>query len=651
MKFNSLIILLFFSLFSVAQSETEDVLFTIDDNQYTADEFKRVYQKNIDLVKDESQKDIDKYLELYIAYKLKVNKAYELGLQEKSQFKSELSTYRSQLAKKYLLDKKVTQELVEEGYERMKKEIRASHILLKVDEYAAPVDTLKAYNKLLELKARAEKGESFGSMAENYSEDPSAKKNKGDLGYFTAFKMVYPFENAAFNTPEGSISMPFRTKFGYHIIQVNDVRPSRGKALAAHIMLFKKKSDTVTFKPKDKIYDIYLKLKQGEDFETLAKKYSEDSGSASNGGKLEKFGTGEVGSIPFEDAVFGLQNPRDFSEPFETMYGWHIVKLIEKFPLEPFKELESKIKFKVLRDDRSVVLKNTLNEKLASKYKVSHNKKMYQEVEKLFNDTYYNKTWNTPQKYKYDNQVLFTLDTLDVKVKEFLKYLYAQQNSNITIKPKEKLLEFLYDKYIKEQLSLYYTNNLEEELPEFKSVMTEYKEGILLFDLMSENVWAKAKKDTLGLKEYYEKNKEKYKWTVRYDAKIISSTDRKIAKKSRKYLLKGKGIEYIRRAFNTKEENQVMIEEGVFEVNSQKLPKIYDYVDGVSEVIEEGDYFYVVVGKEKLPASVKELNETRGQVISDYQQYLEKEWVEEMRAKSDIKVNQSVLEEVKRSLQ
>lgn len=652
MKCNSFfILLLFFGVLSTAQTESNDVLFTIDNQEYTADEFKRVYQKNIDLVKDESQKDIDQYLQLYIAYKLKVNKANELGLDEKSQFKSELTSYRSQLAKKYLLDKKVTQELVEEGYNRLKKEVRASHILLRVDEYASPEDTLKAYNKLLELKVRAEKGESFSTMAENYSEDPSAKQNKGDLGYFTAFKMVYPFENAAYTTPVGGISMPVRTKFGYHIVKVDDVRPSRGEAIAAHIMLFKKEKDTATFKPKDKIYDIYLKLKQGEKFETLAKNYSEDGASASNGGKLEKFGTGEVGSVPFEDAVFSLEKPGDYSEPFETIYGWHIVKLIEKIPLQSFEELESKIKFKVLRDDRSVVLKNTLTEKLQAKYKVTHNKKMFNEVGKVFTDKFYNKSWSTPEKYKYDAEVLLKLDTLDIKVKEFLNYLYAQQNSDIAIKPKEKLLDFLYDKYIKEQLNLYYTNNLEEEMPEFKSVMTEYKEGILLFDLMSENVWSKAKKDTLGLKAFYEKNKENYKWGVRYDVKIISSTDLKVIKKSRKYLTKGKGVEYIRRAFNTEQENKVMIEEGIFEDGSQKLPKSYVYVDGVSDIIEEGDYFYILVGKEKLPASVKELDETKGQVISDYQQFLEKQWVEEMKAKSTITINEGVLDKVKKSLQ
>ncbi len=201
------------------QNSTKEVLFTIDNKSYDTEEFIRVYNKNLDLVKDESQKDLTQYLELYIGYKLKVNKAFKLGLQNGAQYQNELKSYRTQLSKNYLMDSKVTQELLDEGYARLQKEINASHILLMVDENASPEDTLAAYNKIMSIRDRIVKGgEDFGTVAAETSQDPSAKENKGNLGYFTAFRMVYAFENGAYKTDLNQVSMPVRSRFGYHII-------------------------------------------------------------------------------------------------------------------------------------------------------------------------------------------------------------------------------------------------------------------------------------------------------------------------------------------------------------------------------------------------------------------------------------------------
>ena len=266
------------------QNSTKEVLFTIDDKPYDTEEFIRVYNKNLDLVKDESQKDLTQYLELYIGYKLKVNKAFKLGLQNGAQYQNELKSYRTQLSKNYLMDSKVTQELLDEGYARLQKEINASHILLMVDENASPEDTLAAYNKIRAIRDRIVKGgEDFGTVAAETSQDPSAKDNKGNLGYFTAFRMVYAFENGAYNTPLGQVSMPVRSRFGYHIIKVNDIRNNRGEVAVSHIMILKPKEGEDPTKAKTTIDEIYQKLQQGEQFEELAKQFSEDKSSSTKG--------------------------------------------------------------------------------------------------------------------------------------------------------------------------------------------------------------------------------------------------------------------------------------------------------------------------------------------------------------------------------
>lgn len=270
-------LLFFFSVFVTAQNSVKEVLFSINDQPYYTDEFVRVYNKNLDLVKDESQKDLKQYLELFVGYKLKVNKANKLGLQNGKQYQAELNNYRAQLAKNYLTDSKVTDALIQEGYDRMTKEINASHILIMVDENATPADTLVAYKKITELRTRILNGEEFGKVAQEASQDPSAKDNQGNLGYFTSFRMVYAFESAAYKTPLNQVSLPVRTRFGYHLIKVNDVRDNRGEIFVAHIMLLNpKEGESKSAEEVQKtMQEIYQKLQQGEKFEELAKQFSD----------------------------------------------------------------------------------------------------------------------------------------------------------------------------------------------------------------------------------------------------------------------------------------------------------------------------------------------------------------------------------------
>ena len=211
MKISRLIILVFLLVQSFIFAQNKEVLFTIDAHPYYTDEFIRVYNKNLDLVKDDSQKNLDNYLELFLGYKLKVEKANKIGLQDGVTYQNELKSYRTQLSKSYMNDSKVTNELVQEAYDRMQKEVRASHILVLVAEGASPADTLKAYNKIKDIKNRLNAGEDFNLVAQKYSEDPSVKDNNGDLGYFSAFRMVYPFESAAYTTNVGDVSKPFKT--------------------------------------------------------------------------------------------------------------------------------------------------------------------------------------------------------------------------------------------------------------------------------------------------------------------------------------------------------------------------------------------------------------------------------------------------------
>lgn len=642
-------LLFLMSIAGTAQNSTKEVLFTINEKPYYTDEFSRIYKKNLDLVKDDTQKDLNQYLDLFIGYKLKVNKAYKLGLQNNTPYLNELKSYRAQLAKNYFNDTKITQELVEEGYNRLQKEIKTSHILVLVDDNATAEDTLKAYKKIEDIRKKALAGEDFAELAAQYSEDPSAKENKGDLGYFSAFRMVYPFENAAYNTPKGEISKIIRTRFGYHILKVYDVRANRGEITVAHIMILNPKpEDTDKDKAKNTINDIYKKIQQGEKFEDLAKQFSEDKSSSSKGGVLNKFGSGQLSSEEFENTAFSLANVGDISKPFQSQFGWHIVKLIEKHPIKTMEEMKPELESKIGKDDRSKKITASLNEKLRKKYTYKRDEKQFAAMSKLVNNDFYEAKWKAPE--TFNNGTLLTINAKKIDDKAFLEFVDRQQKLGSKTKPVSKLTSELYDKFLDEQLTTYYDENLETDNPEFANVMEEYRDGLLLFDLMEKEIWDRAKTDTLGLKNFYEAHKAEHMWKKRVEVTIASSTKMDIIKKAQALMKKGAEPPAVKEKLNVGNVVNVMTNRGVFEEGSDALPKNMKYNVGVSDIFKEGEYYFVTDVKKIIPEGVKSLDECKGKVVNDYQQNLEQGWVDDLKKEFTVKVNTDVFDKIKKQL-
>ena len=640
------------STFTFAQNQKKEVLFTIDNNSYYTDEFSRVYNKNIELVKDDSQKDLNQYLELFVGYKLKINKANKLGLQNNTKYINELASYRQQLSKNYTSDIKVTKALIEEGYNRSQKEIRASHILINLDENATPDDTLKIYKQVLDIRKKALQGEKFEDLAVQFSQDPSAKENKGDLGYFSAFRMVYAFESAAFKTKVGQISMPVRTRFGYHLVKVVDSRNNRGEVTVSHIMITKPTTDSKddNAKAKATIDDVYKKLKQGENFENLASQFSQDKNSAPKGGSLPRFASGQLSSEEFENEAFKLQTPNTYSEVFESQFGWHIVKLIEKHPLKTFTEMERELDSKIRKDDRSRLITNSLTEKLRKKYVVKRDNKLFNKIKVLVTDKYYNGDWTFTGDKKDFGVALFTLDNQKIDASKFISELETQQKSNIKLKPVGKLVDLVYNNFVDSQLNIYYNSNLESEFPEFSNIIEEYRDGLLLFDLMEKEIWEKAKQDSIGLKSFFNSNIAKYQWKNRVEVLTASSSKEDIAKQAKILLKNNVASEDIKQKLNTKDLVNVMIKQEIYEEGTENFPKNVTSNIGVTEIVKDKDFYFVNKVINIIPAGTKKLDEVRGKAINDYQQYLEDNWVNDLKKEFKVTINQGVFEKTKAAI-
>jgi peptidyl-prolyl cis-trans isomerase SurA len=621
---------------------SDPAIMTIANEDVSKSEFERVFKKNNTKETSYDRKSVTDYVQLYINYKLKVKEALELGMDTAKSFTDELGGYRKQLAQPYLVDKEVTDNLLKEAYERMKNDVRATQILIKCPLEALPKDTLEAYNKAMKIRDEAMKGD-FAAVAKAKSEDPSAKDNAGDLGYFTALQMVYPFESAVYNMKVGEVSMPVRTRFGYHIIKLTDKRPAQGEVKVAHIMVRvgeKAKSEDST-KAVAKINELYDSLKAGKNFEDLAQKYSEDVGSARQGGVLPVFGTGRM--MPeFEKAAFSLKNVGDYSKPMRTAIGWHIVKLLEKKPLGTFEELQADLKQKVSKDSRAELSKTSMIKKIKSKYNFKEMPKTKDDFMKTVDSTLATGSW-TAEKAANVKGALFTLADKSYTAKDFADYLIAHQSKrgegNAQVQANK-----MYNEWVNESVMGYEESKLDDLYPDFKALMQEYRDGILLFELTDKKVWSKAVKDTTGLQEYYNKNKNNYMWGERVEAKIYTCANADVAKQTRDLMKKIDDDDTLMARINKSSQLNLTVKWGKFAKGDNDVIDSIPWTVGVTKDMKKKDQVVFVDIIKKIPPQPKTLEEAKGIITADYQSYLEKEWIEQLRKKYPVKVHDEVVE-------
>ncbi len=624
-------VLLLFSLsFMVYAQNKGEILMKLGDKEITAEEFEYMYTKNLDLVQDPQQKDIDYYKDLFINYKLQLVDAEAKDYHKSWSFKSEFNRYRRELAEKYLSDPAIKDRLLKEAYERMKKDVKVAHIMTMLSRSATPQDTLKAYNKIQKIYKQLQKGLPFEQVALKYSEDPSVKENKGHLGWINVFHTVYPFETVAYETPAGSYSKPFRTKYGYHIVWKEAERPAVYRIQVAQIVVLKGNDPEAA---KQKIESIYEQLIRGEDsFENLAKRFSEDKVTAPKGGLMAPFGLREKVEA-FESQAFALKNPGDYSRPFQTHNAWHIIKLVKKYPVPSFKDIKPELEKKIARDDRSKLGRRKLLEKLRREFPIEM-KGSLKPVYAIIDRNFFNRQWNYPKDFKKANDVLFIINKVyPVTYRDFINFLYRRQtNDPEAYKRKKSVIDRLFEEFTDDQLLKYYETHLEEFYPEFARTVKEYYEGLLLFNYKTKEIWEKALQDTLGLQKFYETNKHKYVQKDKARFVFIQTSDKKSANKLYKALKKRKSLKKIMQIAGTK---------AVVDVKILDKNKAFEQLDGKLYLKQKQDNKYIVKGiTDIIPEHVPGLDTIRGKVMSDYQTYLEKQLLDNLKKKYPVTINE-----------
>ncbi|GAP43556.1 protein containing PPIC-type PPIASE domain [Lentimicrobium saccharophilum] len=655
-----LIVLIFLTITTIPvfAQDSDPVILNVAGEEITRSEFLNVYMKNNVNSEVLDRKSLEEYMELYINFRLKVKEAETLGLDTVRSFREELAGYRKQLAQPYLIDEEMNKSLLQEAYDRKKTDIRASHILIRVDRNAAPADTLMAYKKVMNLRKRILKGEDFGKVAMEASDDLSArdrqmegrtiKGNLGDLGYFTVFDMVYPFETGAYNTPVGEVSMPVRSDFGYHLIKVTDRKPALGRVQVAHIMMRLPANATAEDSARiaAKAMEVYTRILNGEDFARMAEQNSDDKSTAAKGGVLPWFGANKM--IPeFISEITKLKNLNDVSKPFLTSFGWHIVKLLDRKDIGAYEDVVNELKQSLTRSDRAKKSEEALLNRIRREYKYTENLKARDDFYKVVTDTIFSAKWSAQQAAGLKKTIM-TIGRRSFTQQDFADWLAKNQRK----RAKEDIRTFvngMFTTFVNETLLAYEDSRLESKYPDFKMLVKEYRDGILLFELTDQKIWSKAVKDTTGLEAFYNQNKGNYMWDQRLDATVytLESTDDKLIAGLRKAISGGLTDTELLAQFNTDTTSLLTIDHRKYQKGDNELIDSLEWKPGLApESIDEGKVYLVNVHA-LLSPEPKKLNEARGLITADYQNYLEQEWIRELRARYPFKVNEEVLSSIK----
>lgn len=637
------------SVIGLQAQDKDPVLFSVEGHPVHRSEFVYIYEKTNGKSADYSRKSLDEYLDLYVKFKLKVQRAREMRLDTIPALKRELEGYRRQLADSYLIDKEVTDKLTREAYERSRQDVDISHILIAVAPNASPADTLAAYQRAMAARKRIAGGEDFAKVAREVSEDKSAEKNDGHIGFVTALfpNGFYSLETAAYTLPVGQVSQPVHTNAGYHLLLVHARRPARGEVEAAHILLRTKDKDPVAVKAS--IDSIYQALQGGASFEDLARKRSQDGFTAEKGGYVGFIGINRF-EKPFEDAAFSITTDGGISAPFQTSIGWHIIKRISKRDIQPYDKEQRRLEELVKKDARHEIAQQAMIERVKREAGFTQNEKVLQQFIDTLSDDFLTFRWKAPE--PAPTAELFHLGKdRRVSLGEFTNFLAAASRQRTAMgreTDRGYAVRTLYNDFVNQTCMKYQEAHLEEKYPDFRYLMREYEEGILLFEATQNEVWNKASQDSTGLADFFEKVKSKYRWDDRAQISNyrLSATAKDKLDEVRAFV-ETHNPEEVLAHFNTDDNIILSVEERMLERTKNDIFIGVPWRVGAlspakaNERNQSLNFFKI---EEIMPASEKTLDEARGYVIAEYQDYLEQEWVKDLRQRYKVTMSPKVLD-------
>ncbi len=625
-----------FLLHAVSQAQT---IFTYGNHKVEKEEFERMYKaKNASSPQFYTLKNIEEYIDLYAIFKMKVQDGYDQKINTTTNFVNDYNQFKAATAKSFLIDESIADNLLKEAYERSKYELEIAHIQISVRGN----DTMEAYNKAMEIYNNLNAGAyTFEDAAKKYSEDGGSKMNGGNVGYISALDVLYPIESAAYNTEVGKYSKPVRSTYGYHIVKVLNKRPSKGSVQVAQILVQGNRKDPAAASvAKSKAETYYQRLKQGEDFTKLVKEYSEDKFSINNNGILAPFTAGKM-DINFENAAFNLKNPGDISEPIQTDYGYHIIKLIKKMPNPSLAEAKEDLMARLKKDGRvELAEKAKYNQELVRLHYKENPENLTELIKAIEKDTVGKKPLAI-ETYKSFNKTLFSFNKKDYTQYDFVAFIIDATGGNVYGR-REKTVKDLYSMYHDKMIEDAQVADLEANNKEFRSILKEYKESSLMFAMMEKEVWSKALNDNASLHQYYEQNKDNYKFKAGFAGNIFESGSKTTLEKFKTNIANGMTWENALDEVNKENAGKAKMQAGKYEYAQMPAKVSGLEVNTPSQVFEaDNGNFFVIIPTELFGDNTQmSFEDARGQLVTNYQDYLDKSWVQKLKAKYPLKIFQ-----------
>lgn len=624
----------------IAATSFAQTVFTYGKNTVSKDEFITAFNKNPNKTTDR-KKALKEYLDLYINFKLKVQAAYDAGLDKDPQQLSELENFRRQITDNIINQQANVKSLVTEAFLRSQKDINVAQVFIEVPNGG---DTTEAYKKINEAYKAMKEGKDFSKVTEEYSTDADTKQSHGAIGYITAFTLGYQFENVAYSLKPNNFSAPFRSKYGYHIFKNLGERKAAGTRKVEHILIAMPPNATelekkLTQRKADSVYNLII---NHANFEDLARTISNDVSSTGNNGLLPEFGINTY-SNDFEEMAFALKKPGDISKPFETSSGYHILKLMEAKPVATDINNTETFAFfqdKVSRDNRMAEAKKAM---LSKELKLIKYKPAAFISKDLFAFTDSSLVKSTPVSYKgiTENTLLFSFAKKNVRASDWIKYVRGLALSPAGFEGSR--MADTYQQFLQQTADEYYKNNLEEFSADFKRQVKEFKEANMLFGIMEKNVWSKANADTSGLQQYYQQHKAKYTWAASADALIITCANQPLANELQTKLTNNLANW---RVITGNYTTQVSADSGRYELGQLPVFERTNFEAGILTYpvknTPDATYTFNYIIKVYNQPAVRSFEDARGMVISDYQQVLEEKWIAELKKKYPVKVNVAV---------
>jgi len=614
-------------------------LVTYGKQTISREEFLTAFRKNNAHTKA-TEKAYRDYLNLYIRYKLKVQAAKDLKLDTLPGQITELKNFKSQIVDQYINDEESLNQMAKEAFVRSQRDLRISYIFVAAPKNASPADTAKAWQKIQNAYKTLNNKKDCAETALQFSEDPNVKENRGDLGFITVFDLPYAMETVAYNTIPGKFSNVFRTNGGYIILKVTAQRPALGLIKVAQILIIfpfdAKAADTAnTRKRADSIYQA---LKAGADFGTMARKYSGDNLSYQLGGVLPEFGIGKY-EAGFENTAFSLRKDGDISQPYQSAFGFHIIKRLSRNPVPAKADQKTldKMKERIKTDPRIAISKKRMTQTILKQTQF----KEYLPAGNRLWDYTDSALLNKPPAANAgitDQTLLFQFPERKYTVGEWINYRRNLRSSpNIT---NGKTNADILDLYRQTIAFDYYREHLENYNAAFAKQVNEFSDGNLLFEIMQRQIWNHAIADSVGLRKYFDANVKKYWWKPGAEAVIFNAPNMAVAKRLQGELDK-KLVNW--RVTIDNYAGQIHADSGRFELS--QIPG--------KQVVEAGKFtqmatnsdqtiqFAYIIRQYNTPTA-RTFEEARGLVINDYQTELENHWIDELRKKYPVTINEAV---------